>query len=211
MGAGAGRNVAIWPRRDEMTPLWGHDMGRFGWILLIMAPLVLAIPAAAQNPESLGRVESIATESEASDTVQRVALGGRISNICGPNEIPFFRGGDPDDRSPGILTDRRLSRVVEFMSRHFAEPLTLDRLAREACLSRYHFARLFTAKVGQSPHRYLAGIRLDAARRMLETTDQSVAAIGAACGYPASSHFAAAFTARYGASPRDFRAGVKPR
>lgn len=120
--------------------------------------------------------------------------------------------GAPDGRSPGILTDRRLSRVVEFMSRHFAEPLTLDRLAREACISRYHFARLFKAKVGQSPHRYLAGIRLDAARRMLETTDQSVAAIGAACGYPASSHFAAAFTARYGASPRDFRAArVKPK
>ena len=50
--------------------------------------------------------------------------------------------GDPDGRSPGVLTDRRLSRVVEFMSRHFAEPLTLDHLASEACISRYHFAPL---------------------------------------------------------------------
>jgi AraC-like DNA-binding protein len=88
--------------------------------------------------------------------------------------------------------------------------LTDDRLVREACISRYHFAP-FKAKVGQSPHRYLAGITIDAARRMLETTDQSVAAIGAACGYPASSYFADAFTARYGASPRRLPPPVKPR
>jgi AraC family transcriptional regulator len=117
--------------------------------------------------------------------------------------------GAPEDRDPGVLTDRRLSRVVEFMSGHFGEPLTLDRLAEEACISRYHFARLFKAKVGQSPHRYLAALRLGAAKRMLETTDRSVADVGAACGYPASSHFTAAFTARYGASPRALRAAAR--
>jgi AraC family transcriptional regulator len=111
-----------------------------------------------------------------------------------------------DDRDAGAIADRRLARVVEFMSAHFAEPLTLDQLAEEACISRYHFARLFKAKVGESPHRYLARIRLDTAKRMLETTDRSVADVGAACGYSVASHFTAAFTARYGVSPRALRA-----
>lgn len=110
-----------------------------------------------------------------------------------------------DDRTVGAITDRRLSRVVEFMSAHFAEPLTLEQLADEAGISRFHFARLFKQKVGQSPHRFLATLRLDAARRLLRTTDLSIAAIGSECGYASASHFAAAFTTKYGISPRQFR------
>lgn len=116
-----------------------------------------------------------------------------------------------DDRHAGVISDRRLARVVEFMSTHFAEPLTLDALAEEACISRYHFARLFKSRVGESPHRYLARIRLDAARRMLETTDRSIAEVGAACGYSVASHFTAAFRAHYGVSPRDFRTSGRRR
>jgi AraC family transcriptional regulator len=113
--------------------------------------------------------------------------------------------GMDDRRTGGTLSDARLARVIEFMSVHFDKPLTLDQLASEACVSRFHFARLFRRKVGQSPFRFLSGIRLEAARRMLITSDLSSAEIGAACGYRAPSHFSAAFSARYGLSPTAFR------
>ena len=99
----------------------------------------------------------------------------------------------------------RLARVIEFMSAHFDKRLTLDQLASEACVSRFHFARLFRSKVGQSPFGFLSGIRLEAARRMLVTSDLSAAEIGAACGYRAPSHFSAAFSAKHGLSPTAFR------
>jgi AraC family transcriptional regulator len=116
------------------------------------------------------------------------------------------RAADRDDvRSPGTLSDARLARVIDFMSAHYAEPLSLDRLAAEACISKYHFTRLFHARVGRTPRRFLADVRLDAARRMLAATDLPAGQIGVACGFPAASHFSAAFTARYGVSPTAFR------
>jgi AraC family transcriptional regulator len=110
-----------------------------------------------------------------------------------------------DDRSAGDIADQRLARTIEFMCSNFAQPLSLERLAAEACISKFHFNRLFTRKVGVSPHRFLASLRLDAARQMLVTTDLSVAEVAAKCGYPAASHFSAAFVRRFGMTPRECR------
>ena len=110
-----------------------------------------------------------------------------------------------DRRSGGILTDARLARVIEFMSCHFAEPLTLERLAAEACISKFHFVRLFRERVGQSPHRYLAELRLDAAQRMLISSELSIAEIALECGYSTATHFSTSFARRFGMSPTSFR------
>ncbi len=110
-----------------------------------------------------------------------------------------------EDRSAGAISDARLSRVVEFMSAHFAQPLTLEQLAGEACISKYHFTRLFKSKVGQTPYQFLADLRLNAAKQMLISTDLSVAQVGAACGYSTSSHFSAVFAAKFGMTPSEFR------
>src|SRR5690606_32758578 len=100
------------------------------------------------------------------------------------------------DRSPGIITDQRLARVVEFMTMHFAESLSLDRLAREAGISKFHFAHLFRSRTGMTPHGFLVQLRMDAARRMLTTTDLTVSEIAASCGYANAAHFGAAFQRR---------------
>ena len=60
---------------------------------------------------------------------------------------------DPDLRSQGKITDPRLARVLEYMSVHFAEPLDLTWLAREAGVSKFHFARLFRERTSTTPHR----------------------------------------------------------
>jgi AraC family transcriptional regulator len=112
-----------------------------------------------------------------------------------------------DDRRDEI-SDQRLARTIEFMSSNFSQPLTLDQLAAEACISKYHFNRLFTRKVGSSPHRYLAGLRLDAAHQMLTSTDLPVSHIAVECGYPSSKHFSVAFSRRFGMTPTECRTAV---
>ena len=107
---------------------------------------------------------------------------------------------------PGHLSDARLSRVVEFMSVNFNRRLSLDELAAEAAVSKFHFARLFREKVGRSPLAFLAALRLDSAHRLLVTSDLPVAIIGYECGYSSPSHFTAAFSARYGITPSALRA-----
>lgn len=112
----------------------------------------------------------------------------------------------PDtSRDPGLISDQRLARVIEFMSDHFAERITLEQLAAEACISKFHFTRLFTRKVGATPHRYLTDLRLDAAISMLSSTELPITQIGPACGFPVPSHFSAVFTSRFGMSATEYR------
>lgn len=115
-------------------------------------------------------------------------------------------GLEEDNRSAGEISDARLRRVIEFMAVHFGDQITLDQLAAEAGISKFHFTRLFREKVGQTPFRFLAETRLAAARKMLVTTNMRVSEIALACGYAAASHFTSAFSARYGTSPVDYRA-----
>lgn len=122
-------------------------------------------------------------------------------------KAPWRRSGslEPDLRSEGRIADPRLARVLEYMSVHFAEPLDLARLAREAGVSKFHFARLFRDRTSTTPHRHLVDLRLAAAGRMLTGTDRSIGEVAAACGYENAAHFGAAFRRRYGTSPGDFR------
>jgi AraC family transcriptional regulator len=114
-------------------------------------------------------------------------------------------GLDEDTRRAGEISDRRLRRVIEFMAVHYAGPITLDQLAAEAGISKYHFTRLFREKVGKTPFRHLTETRLAAARTMLVTTDLRVSEVALACGFAAATHFTTAFTARYGSAPLAFR------
>jgi AraC family transcriptional regulator len=118
-------------------------------------------------------------------------------------------GLDSNDRSAGEISDGRLRRVIDFIAAHFSEPITLDQLAVEAGISKYHFTRLFRQKTGQSPFRFLRETRLREGRKMLLTTNLSVGTIAMACGYSAASHFTTAFTHRHGTSPTDYRASYQ--
>ena len=114
-----------------------------------------------------------------------------------------------DPRNPGVISNSRLMRVLDYMSTHFAEPLTLERLADEAGISKFHFCRLFRENTGGTPHAFLLELRMGAARRMLATTDYNVAVIAAHCGFARAAHFGTAFTKRFGLSPLAFRAQVR--
>src|SRR5689334_13363802 len=72
---------------------------------------------------------------------------------------------------------RRLDAARRFLDAHLDEPLTLDEIARQAHLSKFHFLRLFKATYHETPHRYLRRRRLEAARRLLLRTDLPVTAV----------------------------------
>ncbi len=116
---------------------------------------------------------------------------------------PLFRSDD--ERSAGDLSDARLKRVIEYMSTNFGEQISLEQLAHEAGISKYHFVRLFRRKVGVTPVRHLSQIRLEAARDLLITTNLRIRDVARICGFIAPSHFSTAFAARYGKTPDKFR------
>jgi AraC family transcriptional regulator len=103
------------------------------------------------------------------------------------------------------ISDHRLVRVVEYIEAHLSERLDLRVLAKEAGISPFHFAALFTKAVGATPHRHVQHLRLEAAKAMLRDTDKSILDMALTCGFASASHFAAAFRRQFSQSPTEYR------
>ncbi|GER91837.1 AraC family transcriptional regulator [Dictyobacter vulcani] len=91
------------------------------------------------------------------------------------------------------------------MHTHLHELLTLADLASVACLSPYHFNRVFRRMIGIPPGEFLSALRLQTARRLLLTTPLSVTDICFEVGYTSTSSFTSRFAQAVGASPRQLR------
>ncbi len=98
-----------------------------------------------------------------------------------------------------------VEHVIKVMREHLSEPLSLGDLADAACLSPYYFNRIFHRSIGLPPCEFLAALRLDAAKKLLLTTDLSVTDVCFAVGYNALGSFTSRFTQQVGLSPRHLR------
>jgi transcriptional regulator GlxA family with amidase domain len=105
---------------------------------------------------------------------------------------------------------RHLLRAKDLADARYAEPLTVDDLARAAGLSRFHFGREFRRAFGESPHAYLLTRRLERAAALLRSTDHSVVEICFAVGMQSVGSFTSSFTRTFGASPTAYRAKFPP-
>ncbi|MFQ2625094.1 GyrI-like domain-containing protein [Aeromonas caviae] len=83
--------------------------------------------------------------------------------------------------------------------------LSIEALASRACLSLYHFHRVFTAVVGEAPGEMCRRLRMQRAAWQLCYTDASVTAIALGAGFGSSQAFAKAFRRHYGCTPGAFR------
>ena len=105
----------------------------------------------------------------------------------------------------GGLADWQLRRVTQYMREHLAEEIGLDELAALVNLSRFHFCTAFRKATGQTPHNWLMILRIEEARRLLETPALAVTDVALAVGYQTPSSFAAAFRKLVGLTPSAYR------
>jgi AraC family transcriptional regulator len=103
------------------------------------------------------------------------------------------------------LDDARLRRVVDYIAANLERDLSLTELATVACISVYHFSRMFRAAVGATPQTYLRALYLQRAKEMLAGQQSSLADIALATHFSSQSSFTRAFTREVGMSPGEFR------
>ena len=101
--------------------------------------------------------------------------------------------------------DARIAWAVAYMRTHFAEPISVDRLAARVNLSRSRFAHLFRRDVGVSPAHFLRGVRMARARLLLERTFLTVKEVMTLVGCSDPSHFSRDFRRVHGKAPRHWR------
>lgn len=102
-------------------------------------------------------------------------------------------------------TDRPIRRVVDHVHADPAADLSVPRLAEVAAMSERHLLRIFPREVGCTPAAYVERVRVEAARHLLETTDDGVDRIAARAGFGSAETMRRAFVRRLGVAPSDYR------
>lgn len=108
---------------------------------------------------------------------------------------------------PGTRAEifRRVARATDRIHSCYARDIDLADLAETACLSKYHFLRLFTAIHGLTPYAFLQCKRARVACRLLTSTSLSVSEIARRVGYTARSTLFRQVLRWTGRNPRDLR------
>ncbi len=101
--------------------------------------------------------------------------------------------------------ERRILRVLSHIHDNLDGDLSLETLAKVACMSPFHWHRVFFGITGETLANCIRRIRMDRATFLLLQTKQSVAEIAVQCGYGNVQSFARSFQADYGLTPSKFR------
>ncbi len=151
----------------------------------------LAVMSEMMSPTAAGRM-FVETAS--------LLLAARLAHVHSETALNW-----PPIRSHAPLDQRRLNRVLAYIEEHLADEITVENLASVACLSVFHFTRVFAATVGVPPHRYVSQRRLEIAREMIVTGRGSLCEIARATQFSSQSSFARAFRRATGMTPAEFR------
>ena len=103
------------------------------------------------------------------------------------------------------LAGWKMRRVIEFIEDNLEGDLSLQAMAAEVDISPLYLARAFKAAVGQSPHQYVLGRRIERAKELLRNTDLPVVDVALASGFSSQSHLSHWFIRQVGVSPAVYR------
>jgi transcriptional regulator GlxA family with amidase domain len=101
---------------------------------------------------------------------------------------------------------RPLGDLLAWLPDHLRGDLSIDSLARRTAMSSRNFARLFKQDVGKTPAQHIEDLRLEAARRVLESTTLSTDAVADACGLASAEVLRRLFRRRLQVTPGQYRA-----
>ena len=110
----------------------------------------------------------------------------------------------PPEKSPS-LDPRRLQRVLDYIEASVGLDIKLEELAAQACLSPFHFSRLFREATGLSPHRYVIDRRVQAARQELARNNLSLVEIALQFGFGSQANFTRVFRKATSLTPGQYR------
>lgn len=103
----------------------------------------------------------------------------------------------------------RLAALVPFMLANLRGDLSVPRLAQKAGMSPRNFARAFEREFSRGPGAYVRELRLEAARRSLESSERSLEEVADACGFNSAEVMGRAFRDRLGVTPGGYRERFK--
>jgi AraC-like DNA-binding protein len=113
------------------------------------------------------------------------------------------------ETQPNLKGDFVISPVLEYITKNYMSPITIDSLADLCHLSTTHFRRKFHDIMGTAPLDFLNSTRIEEACKQLKTTDASILSISEQVGFQSISSFNRCFSKLMGKSPKEWRKGAQ--
>lgn len=129
------------------------------------------------------------------------ALGTILSLIL--EDAAAEKGCPPTGKA--TLPSWRLEKALTAIREH-KQRIRISTLASQLGLSTDHFIRAFKAATGLSPHEMASELTIEAAKKLLRETGQSVTSISMELGYSSPAHFSERFKQATGMPPTEWRA-----
>lgn len=128
-----------------------------------------------------------------------------LAQLIATHLVRNYTEADREPSGGATLPGFKLKQITGWIDAHLADEFDLERLARMAGVSKFHFHRLFTRATGVSPAKYQLNARMNEARRRLRETSESIIAVALDLGYASPSHFAQVFRREAGLTPSEYR------
>ena len=139
-----------------------------------------------------------------------VDCGGGISHEIAREFVLFLRrpGGQTQLSASLSAQASEMKAIYElqvWIAENLHNNLSVQKLADRTAMSVRNFERVFTRELGKTPSHYVLQMRAEAARRQLESTDQGLKQIAAACGFGSADSMRRAFLRSVGTTPHKYR------
>jgi AraC-like DNA-binding protein len=158
------------------------------------------------EPRLATLVQLVADESREQRAGRELVLARLVEVLL----VEAVRSATGAAASPGLvrgLADVRVAVALRQMHEAPAQGWTVERLAKEAAMSRSAFFDRFSRTVGVPPMEYLLAWRMALAKRLLRRNEHSMAEVAERVGYSSASTFSTAFSRHVGQPPARYARG----
>lgn len=191
--------IVLWIDRSFLSGLYepGEDLS-----ICFQAGRNLLRPTVVERADIQGIAMELVNEYYGKKYASSLAALGRL--VClmvGLNRIALAGEGRIQSDT---VSETLVSKVLSYIGSHYAENITLDSVADQFFVSKYHLSHEFSEAVGTSVYKYIIMKRLVAARQLI-ADGMSPGDACHECGYRDYANFYRAFTALYGVSPGSVR------
>lgn len=115
-------------------------------------------------------------------------------------EIPVIKNSTREE------IQKRMNTATDYIYSFYDRDISLDELAQAACLSKFHFLRLFKIAYGTTPHQFITSVKIDRAKMLLKKQEDEVNVIAKTLGFDSASSFSRSFYNHVKMYPSQFRA-----
>ncbi len=98
-----------------------------------------------------------------------------------------------------------IKAVIDYMNENYTAGVSCAELAELIKMNKFAFIRYFKSKTSKTPYEYLLDMKIEKAKKMLESNGNTITEISMMCGFSSHSHFTSTFRKKTGLSPTEYR------